>query len=88
MSFKIKIILSLFGLAASALVFSGCATTSSEAVSGEKLWAQNCNRCHNIRGPSTYSPAQWEVSMLHRRIHANLTAEEHAKILEFLQSSN
>lgn len=89
MNCKIKIILAAVSLAAGALLFNGCATsgTASNEASGEKLWAQNCLRCHNNRGPSTYSPAQWEVSMLHRRIHGNLTAEEHTKILEFLQST-
>jgi hypothetical protein len=72
----------------------GCATNnqSSEVAtgktgkSGAQLWAENCNRCHNIRSPSNYSPAQWEVVMMHMRVRANLTPEEHKKILEFLKS--
>ena len=72
----------------------GCATNnqSSEVAagttgkSGAQLWADNCNRCHNIRSPSNYSPAQWEVIMMHMRVRANLTPEEHKKILEFLKS--
>lgn len=55
---------------------------------GAQLWAENCVRCHNIRSPSSYSDAQWEVAMHHMRIRANLTAEEHRKILEFLKSAN
>ena len=62
-------------------------TTSSAAEkSGAQLWAENCVRCHNIRSPSNYSPAQWEVVMTHMRVRANLTPEEHKKILEFLKS--
>jgi cytochrome c553 len=53
---------------------------------GAELWAENCVRCHNIRSPSNYSPAQWEVVMMHMRVRANLTPEEHKKILEFLKS--
>jgi len=72
----------------------GCAANkpSSEVAagttgkSGAQLWAENCNRCHNIRSPSNYSPAQWEVVMAHMRVRANLTPEEHKKILEFLKS--
>ena len=56
--------------------------------SGTQLWAENCTRCHNNRSPASYSDAQWEVAMHHMRIRANLTAEEHTKILEFLQSAN
>ena len=73
----------------------GCSTTSkteSVAASGGKggaeLWAENCVRCHNIRSPSNYSPAQWEVVTMHMRVRANLTPEEHKKILEFLKSGS
>lgn len=79
-----------FALVAAAL--AGCATApksaSSEGASGAKLWAQNCSRCHNARSPSDYSNEHWEVAMLHMRVRANLTAEEHKKVLEFLQSGN
>ena len=34
------------------------------------------------------SDAEWDVAMHHMRIRANLTAEEHRKILEFLKSAN
>jgi hypothetical protein len=54
--------------------------------SGAQLWAENCIRCHNIRSPTSLSPAQWEVALMHMRVRANLTPEEHKKILEFLKS--
>jgi cytochrome c5 len=95
---------SLLGLAAIALLVAGCRTSHSEHADGAKpgaatqvassgkggaqLWTENCIRCHNIRSPSTYSDADWEVAMHHMRIRANLTAEEHKKILEFLKSAN
>ena len=96
-----KIIFSIFGitLATLALIACGCSSTGSRASSamaggaheqpaGAKLWAQNCARCHNYRSPDTYSAAQWEVAMMHMRIRANLTAEEHRSILDFLKSAN
>ncbi len=72
----------------------GCATNQqtgevaagTTGKSGAELWADNCVRCHNIRSPSNYSPAQWEVIMMHMRLRANLTPEEHKKILEFLKA--
>jgi cytochrome c5 len=95
---------SLLGLFATALLVAGCRTSHTEhaeatkpdAVTkiassgkgGAQLWAENCIRCHNIRSPSIYSDAEWEVAMHHMRIRANLTAEEHKKILEFLKSAN
>lgn len=64
------------------------ATAAPTGKSGAELWAQNCVRCHNIRSPSNYSPAQWEVVMMHMRVRANLTPEEHKKILEFLKAGS
>jgi cytochrome c2 len=65
---------------------SGEVAAGTTGKSGAQLWAENCNRCHNIRSPSQFSPAQWEVVMRHMRVRANLTSEEHKKILEFLKS--
>src|SRR6266536_472658 len=56
--------------------------------SGAQLWAQTCGHCHYIRSPSSYSDAQWDVVMLHMRVRANLTAEEHKQILAFLKSAH
>lgn len=61
---------------------------SETGKTGAQLWADNCIRCHNIRSPASYSPAQWEVAMMHMRVRANLTPEEHKKILEFLKSGS
>ncbi len=55
---------------------------------GAELWADNCKRCHNFRDPTSLSDAQWDVVMMHMRIRANLTAEEHRGILQYLKSSN
>ena len=93
----------LLGLGAVALLATGCRTSPTESADaskltavaeakpgkgGAQLWTENCVRCHNIRSPSTYSDAEWEVAMHHMRIRANLTAEEQKKILEFLKSAN
>ena len=64
------------------------AGTTATPKSGAELWAQNCVRCHNLRSPSSFSPAQWEVVMMHMRVRANLTPEEHKKILEFLKAGS
>ena len=55
---------------------------------GAELWGRNCGHCHNMRSPSSYSDAQWEVVMMHMRVRANLTADEHKKILAFLKSAH
>ena len=64
---------------------TGAASTGHVEKGGAQLWAENCQRCHNTRSPSSYNDAQWEVAMMHMRVRANLTPEEHKKILEFLK---
>lgn len=89
----------LIGLFAIAFLAVGCRVThvtrpgttvaaTDSGKGGSQLWAENCTRCHNLRSPSAYSDSEWEVAMHHMRIRANLTAEEHRKILEFLKSAN
>ena len=63
-------------------------TSAPVGKSGAQLWSEQCQRCHNVPSPSSYSAAQWEVAMLHMRIRANLTPEQHQKILEFLKSGS
>ena len=67
---------------------SSAPATKSAAPGGAQLWAQNCGHCHNIRSPSSFSNAQWEVALLHMRVRANLTAQEHREILAFLKSAH
>ena len=71
------------------------ATESSTAMSndsymgltGEELWSNNCLRCHNIRPPTMYNNAQWDVIVHHMRLRANITGQEQRAIVEFLKSS-
>jgi len=60
---------------------------SNMNLSGEELWSNNCLRCHNIRPPTMYSNAQWDVIVHHMRIRANITGQEQRAIVEFLKSA-
>lgn len=53
-----------------------------------QIWAENCGRCHNVRSPSSYSDAQWEVIGHHMRVRGYLTGEEQRTIVEFLKAGN
>jgi len=55
---------------------------------GAQQWADNCTRCHNLRGPNDLRDDQWITTMFHMRIRAGLTGEETRNILTFLQVSN
>ena len=56
--------------------------------SGPQLWAENCQRCHNIPSPTAFSADQWETIGLHMQSRALLTEMEKSKIVSFLQSVN
>ena len=67
---------------------SESASANETGPSGEELWTINCQRCHNIRPPTMYSNAQWDVIVHHMRVRANITGEEQRAILEFLKSAS
>jgi hypothetical protein len=66
---------------------SAVSTDSYMGLSGEELWSNNCLRCHNIRPPTMYSDAQWDVIVHHMRLRANITGQEQRAIVEFLKSA-
>jgi len=55
---------------------------------GAKVWADNCNRCHNMRGPKELRDDQWISTAFHMRVRAGLTGQETRDIITFLQASN
>lgn len=66
---------------------ASAASDSYMGLSGQELWSNNCLRCHNIRPPTMYSNAQWDVIVHHMRVRANITGQEQRAIVEFLKSS-
>jgi len=68
------------------LSISGCFVSEKVAAkSGAQLWAENCQRCHNMPSPSTFSPDQWEIVGMHMQTRAQLTNQERDKIVDFLK---
>lgn len=55
---------------------------------GSKVWAENCGRCHNIRGPKELRDDQWITTAYHMRVRAGLTGQEVRDVITFLQASN
>jgi len=58
------------------------------ATNGAKAWADNCNRCHNLRDVKDLRDDQWITTMFHMRLRAGLTGQDTRDILSFLQASN
>lgn len=55
---------------------------------GAQSWADNCGRCHNIRAPKELTDEDWEVSVMHMRVRANIPGDVARDIAEFLKQSN
>jgi hypothetical protein len=66
---------------------SAASSDSYMGLSGEELWSNNCLRCHNIRPPTMYTNAQWDVIVHHMRLRANITGQEQRAIVAFLKSA-
>jgi cytochrome c553 len=88
-------VLAVLAAAGFAFLACGCKTASApaasapaqaEELSGVQVWAANCGRCHNLRDPSSYSSAQWEVIVRHMRQRAELTGEQEKAVREYLTS--
>jgi cytochrome c5 len=65
---------------------SAVTSDSSIQLSGQELWSNNCQRCHNMRSPAMYNHAQWDVIVHHMRVRANITGAEQRAIADFLKS--
>ena len=78
------------------MALSGLFTTASAAnfpepgnfSEGSKVWSDNCNRCHNMRGPKELRDDQWISTAFHMRVRAGLTGQETRDVITFLQASN
>ena len=61
------------------------AKPARKKLTGEQLYAINCNRCHSERYPTERTEAQWKTIMLHMRVRANLPADQAKAILKYMQ---
>jgi cytochrome c5 len=58
------------------------AATPTNSDRGQKVFEQNCSRCHNP--PEGFSPRISGTIALHMRVRANLSAEDYKALLHFL----
>jgi cytochrome c5 len=54
--------------------------TSERLIEGNKIYMQDCTRCHAMKEPSNYTPEQWEPILLRMFVKAKLS-DEHEKTL-------
>ena len=68
-----------------AFAASGDAKPAKKKLTGQELYAINCNRCHAERYATERTPAQWKTIMLHMRTRAQIPASQAKEILKYLQ---
>ena len=56
-----------------------------DSLTGGQVFAMYCNQCHNARALAERPFFNYENIMAHMRVRANLTGEEYAKLIAFLQ---
>ena len=81
----------LIGIAITLTIMSttGYAEDKNETeLSGSELWAQNCGRCHNFRGPQEFNDSQWNIIVNHMRVIGGIPGNQARAIIKFLQEAN
>jgi|GEM_PF-396228 len=81
----------VLGFCTSALAQQSGASSAAEQRAlfrrGAQLWPIYCNTCHNARPGSEFSPAEWNMIMMHMRTQANLPAQDAQAVLQYLKAS-
>ena len=78
-----KLIIAFSTVVTTVIIITSCVSTKVQAKSGDELWSENCQRCHNSPPRSAYSNIQWDVVNTHMRQRAILTEDEYKKVYEF-----
>lgn len=82
------LILASFVILLIVMGIESCAVSQKVAnKSGAQLWSENCQHCHNLPDPKSFSGDQWETIGMHMQTRALITESEKNKIVEFLQMS-
>ena len=61
------------------------AETFEDSLTGGQVFAMYCNQCHNARALAERPFFNYENIATHMRVRANLTGEEYAKLIAFLE---
>lgn len=55
---------------------------------GAQGWAEHCTRCHNARDPDELRNYEWDISINHMRLVANIPGDVARDILLYMKESN
>jgi mono/diheme cytochrome c family protein len=90
---RIRLLYTVAAVAATSAVLSIAladtgAKPAKKKLTGEQLYAMNCNRCHAERYATERTDAQWKTIMMHMRTRAQIPAADAKAILKYLQENN
>jgi mono/diheme cytochrome c family protein len=88
-----KLLRTILALTIAGLTLTGAAMAQQESkaekqklfLDGARLWPVYCSQCHNARPGSQFSPAQWDIIMMHMRTQSNMPAKDANAIKEYLK---
>ena len=60
----------------------------SGELTGDKIFRDNCTKCHSERSAMEKTDKEWRVVVTHMRTIAQLTAKEANLVLKYLQENN
>jgi hypothetical protein len=83
-----KWVITLSSIVLFAFFVESCVSQKVANKPGAQLWAENCQHCHNVPSPNSFSGDQWETIGMHMQTRALITEQERDKIVEFLKQSN
>jgi len=91
-SYLAKSVARILALVTVCLMISGTAMAQESQegkqklfLDGARLWPVYCSQCHNARPGSEFSPAQWDLIMMHMRTQSNMPAKDARAIKEYLK---
>ncbi len=79
---------SIFVLGAVLLAAQLAAEDSTQAAFGAKVFAENCNRCHEAPDPSTRDGRTWRPISMHMRLFGDFSRHDQELVLAFLRTFN
>lgn len=75
-----------------AIVFMSVGSTSTAsqpaAIDGARVYANNCNRCHEYRSPTEFNGPQWSIITTHMRVIGGIPADEARAVFKFLKAQH
>ena len=62
--------------------------SSAKIAEGKTIFENSCNKCHKLFEPSKHTDAEWIETLSRMAPRANLTADQHQMVYDYLRTAN